>query len=81
MEKLADCEHRVSCSSLPPLWLRTAARSQLSERPSYECPLYATSARRGAANFIMMLKLPSADPQAFWARRGCAALCDDAGTA
>jgi len=80
--QLEECESKVLFVSVPLMWMCPMKTTDLNEPPSYECPLYKTSDRRGtlsttghSTNFVMYLQLPTDKPQSHWVKRGVAALC------
>lgn len=68
-------------SQAPAMQLTPCTNPHSAEIPHFECPLYRTPERRGvlattghSTNFVIMLQIPSDQPQSHWICRGVAFL-------
>jgi len=80
--QLAESLPKVLFDTLPLLQLTPVQMDKREIVPSYACPVYKTSERKGvlattghSSNFVMMVDLPTDLPESHWINRGTAFLC------
>jgi len=80
---LAEPNPRQLYSDMPVVWLQPRETRKINtNRLSYSCPVYKTSARHGvlttlgqSSNYIIAATLPSVKDERHWVKRGVALLC------
>lgn len=80
--ELVECKPKIMFDVVPIIWLKPGKKSEFMVTPSYDCPVYKTSARRGilattghSSNFVMYISFPSSTDASHWINRGVACLC------
>uniref|UniRef100_H2ZME7 Dynein axonemal heavy chain 3 n=1 Tax=Ciona savignyi TaxID=51511 RepID=H2ZME7_CIOSA len=66
---------KVLYDVIPILWLKPGENSKFVPQPSYTCPVYKTSARRGTLSTTGGVVVPTDKPKSHWINRGVAILC------
>ena len=79
---LVESGPKVLFEQAPVVWLQPRPIDQFSEYQCYDCPVYRTAERRGvlattghSTNFLMMIRMPTTQPQYHWTLRGVCMLC------
>jgi dynein heavy chain len=78
---LCESDPKVLFVSAPVMWFRPKHVEQYASFQHYNCPMYRTADRRGvlattghSTNFVMFVRLPSAQAPQHWTMRGVALL-------
>jgi len=79
--EMAECDPKVLFVPVPLLWIIPIKKSDVKPFPSYNCPTYKVSSRKGilsttghCTNFVMFIRLPSSTAESHWIKRGVAML-------
>lgn len=79
---LDESDPKVLFVKCPMIWFKPCLKENVKNYMHYNCPIYKTADRRGtlmttghSTNFVLMLRMPSDQPQAHWIKRGVAMLC------
>jgi len=80
-KRIAESAPKVLYTTAPLMWFQPKQTAHIQHPPSYNCPVYKTSDRRGilattghSTNFILDVLVPSEIPEAHWVQRGVAML-------
>lgn len=79
--ELGESDPKVLFVPVPLILIMPCKRTELKAVPSYRCPMYKISSRKGtlsttghSTNFVMYIRMPSSLPESHWIKRGVAML-------
>lgn len=79
--QLDESYPKILFDTIPIIWFQPALIADFNPPPSYFCPIYKTSERKGvlattghSSNFVMYITLRTDVPEKHWINRGVASL-------
>lgn len=79
---LGESDPKILYTRCPMIWFKPSKIVELSTEQCYKCPLYKTGDRKGvlmttghSTNYVLDVRLPSAEHESHWINRGVAMLC------